>query len=100
MGRDIVSPGTVEEKLNPWMQPIYDASICWPMATPGLRRTRRGYEESDRFASNRDEYPRRSLPKPFIVVDEAQNLSPLEGQTVMTRVGHGTKIVLTASSTD
>ncbi|MBN1268162.1 MAG: PhoH family protein, partial [Kiritimatiellae bacterium] len=37
----------------------------------------------------------RSIPHQFIVVDEAQNLTPLEVKTVITRVGHGTKIVLT-----
>ena len=37
----------------------------------------------------------RSIPNQYIIVDEAQNLTPLEVKTVITRVGHGTKIILT-----
>ncbi len=98
MGRDIgFLPGTVEEKLNPWMQPIYDAlDLLANGKRPGLRRTKEGYEESDRIGIEPLTYIRgRSLPNQFIVVDEAQNLTPHEAKTVMTRVGHGTKIVLT-----
>ena len=40
----------------------------------------------------------RSIPKQFLIVDEAQNLTPLEVKTIITRVGHGTKVVLTGDA--
>jgi len=53
-------------------------------------------EEHDRVAIEPLTYIRgRSIPNQYIVVDEAQNLTPLEAKTVLTRVGPGTKIVLT-----
>jgi PhoH-like ATPase len=98
MGRDIgYLPGTVEEKLNPWMQPIFDALDFLANGRGGYKRSREGgLDESDRIAIEPLTYIRgRSIPNQFIVVDEAQNLTPLEAKTVLTRVGPGTKIVLT-----
>lgn len=98
MGKDIgYLPGTVEEKLNPWMQPIFDALDFLSNGRGGYKRTREGgLDESDRIAIEPLTYIRgRSIPNQFIVVDEAQNLTPLEAKTVLTRVGPGTKIVLT-----
>ena len=98
MGKDIgFLPGTVEEKLNPWMQPVYDAL---DLLANGRRdhsaRNRDALEESDRIGVEPLTYIRgRSIPNQFIVVDEAQNLTPLEVKTVITRVGHNTKIILT-----
>ncbi len=98
MGKDIgYLPGTLEEKLTPWMQPIYDAldflssgGRIWKKNRDGAR------EEDDRIGIEPLTYIRgRSIPNQFIVVDEAQNLTPLEAKTVLTRVGPGTKIVLT-----
>jgi PhoH-like ATPase len=97
MGRDIgYLPGTLEEKLNPWMQPIYDAI---DLLTSGRRagwKHSKDSMEDDRVGIEPLTYIRgRSIPNQFIVVDEAQNLTPLEAKTVLTRVGPGTKIVLT-----
>lgn len=98
MGKDIgFLPGTLEEKLNPWMQPIYDALDF--LSTGGRIWKRKkeggGFEEEDRIGIEPLTYIRgRSIPNQFIVVDEAQNLTPLEAKTVLTRVGPGTKIVL------
>ncbi|MCB1069859.1 MAG: PhoH family protein [Verrucomicrobia bacterium] len=97
MGKDIgFLPGTLEEKLTPWMQPIYDAM---DLISNGKRTSRFGkdnMEENDKVGIEPLTYIRgRSIPNQFIVVDEAQNLSPLEAKTVLTRVGPGTKIVLT-----
>lgn len=98
MGKDIgFLPGTLEEKLTPWMQPIYDAldflstgGRIWKRNKDGTR------DEEDRIGIEPLTYIRgRSIPNQFIVVDEAQNLTPLEAKTVLTRVGPGTKIVLT-----
>jgi len=91
MGRDIgYLPGTVEEKLDPWMQPIHDA----------LDLLRQGRGDNDRSLDLIDIEPLtyirgRSIPNQFLIVDESQNLTPLEVKTVITRVGHDTKIVLT-----
>ncbi|MFA4944133.1 MAG: PhoH family protein [Lentisphaeria bacterium] len=99
VGRDIgFLPGDIAEKMRPWMQPIYDA----------LELIR----EQDKRATNRMLPPDileceeisiepltfirgRSIPNQFIIIDEAQNLTPLEVKTVITRVGNGTKIILT-----
>lgn len=98
MGKDIgYLPGTVDEKLNPWMQPIYDAlDLLANGGRSGLKRTKEGFEETERLAVEPLTYIRgRSIANQFIIVDEAQNLTPLESKTILTRVGHGTKIVLT-----
>ncbi len=98
MGKDIgYLPGTVEEKLNPWMQPIFDAmDLLANGRKNGFKGSKSMAEESDRIAIEPLTYIRgRSIPNQYIVVDEAQNLTPLEAKTVLTRVGPGTKIVLT-----
>jgi PhoH-like ATPase len=100
LGRDLgYLPGDVNEKLNPWMQPIYDNLEFLLAAGGGKRRGIRGYD--DLFHSGQLQvepltYIRgRSLPQQFVIVDEAQNLTPHEVKTVITRCGEGTKIVLT-----
>jgi hypothetical protein len=97
MGKDIgFLPGTVEEKLNPWMQPIFDAlDLLSNGRRAGFKRSKSG-PRNDRIGIEPLTYIRgRSIPNQYIVVDEAQNLTPLEAKTVLTRVGPGTKIVLT-----
>jgi len=100
LGRDVgYLPGDLEEKLNPWMQPIYD-NVEFLM---GLSRTDtkngRSYRELIDLGFIEIEpltYIRgRSIPNQFIIVDEAQNLTPHEVKTIITRVGESTKIVLT-----
>ena len=98
MGKDIgYLPGTVEEKLNPWMQPVYDAlDLLASGRKSTAKKGREAYEENDKLAVEPLTYIRgRSIPNQYIVIDEAQNLTPLEVKTIVTRVGHGTKIVLT-----
>ena len=98
MGRDLgYLPGEIEDKLNPWMQPIFD-NLEYLF---DRQRGRKGMTVSKLIASGVLElepitYIRgRSIPGQFMVVDEAQNLTPLEVKTILTRVGEGTKIVLT-----
>jgi PhoH-like ATPase len=98
MGRDIgYLPGEVEEKLNPWMQPIYD-NLEFIL---DRQRGRKGFTIGKLLAGGTIgiepiTYIRgRSIPGQFLIVDEAQNLTPLEVKTIITRVGEGTKIVLT-----
>lgn len=100
LGRDIgFLPGDVSEKLNPWMQPIYDNLEFLLVAGGGKRRGVRGYDELFQSGQIQVEpltYIRgRSLPQQYVIVDEAQNLTPHELKTVITRCGEGTKIVLT-----
>lgn len=98
MGKDIgYLPGTVEEKLNPWMQPIYDAlDLLASGKKENAQKNREALKEGDRIGVEPLTYIRgRSIPNQYIIVDEAQNLTPLEVKTVITRVGHGTKIILT-----
>jgi PhoH-like ATPase len=100
LGRDIgYLPGEVEEKLNPWMKPIFDNVEYIMGMTKADRRRNRGYKELEDMGLLEIEpltYIRgRSLPKQYIIVDEAQNLTPHEVKTIITRAGEGTKLVLT-----
>jgi PhoH-like ATPase len=120
MGRDIgFLPGTIEEKLNPWMQPIFDNAEFLlseyggkkAAKKQGRRRGKQEPEDKDdaKFSSGYLElvemgvmkieplmYIRgRSIPYQFMIVDEAQNLTPHEVKTIVTRAGEGTKIILT-----
>lgn len=100
MGRDLgYLPGTVGEKLSPWMQPIHDNIDLLTNLNTGKGQKLHTYAEllsSGTLEVEPLTYIRgRSLPSVFMVVDEAQNLTPHEVKTVLTRVGHGTKIVFT-----
>jgi PhoH-like ATPase len=100
LGRDIgYLPGDVEDKLNPWMQPIFDNVEYLMNLSRSDKKNGRGYHELIDLGIMEIEpltYIRgRSIPNQFIIVDEAQNLTPHEVKTIITRVGDGTKIVLT-----
>ena len=98
MGREIgFLPGTLEEKLNPWMQPIHDALELLSDLNMGHdgRRTA-DLMRSGAIVVEALSYIRgRSIANQFVIIDEAQNLTPLEVKTIVTRVGHGTKLVFT-----
>ena len=104
IGKDLgYLPGTKADKFNPWMQPIYDnMDILLALHNEG------GNGKSKKKASLTDfmdygfleleplTYIRgRSLPDQYIIIDEAQNLSPHEMKTIITRAGENTKLVLT-----
>ncbi|MBE8163514.1 MAG: PhoH family protein [Bdellovibrionaceae bacterium] len=97
MGKDIgYLPGSVEEKLNPWMQPIFD-NIDFLMGSEN-KSSNRAQELINQGMISIEPltYIRgRSIPQQFLIVDEAQNLTPHEIKTIITRAGQGTKIVLT-----
>ena len=100
LGKDIgFLPGTVEEKLNPWMQPIYDNVEFLMGLSRADKKAGRSYRELIDLGLVAIEpltYIRgRSIPNQYIVVDEAQNLTPHEVKTIITRVGDNTKIVIT-----
>ena len=89
------------KKLNPWMQPIYDSldfllSGGIPSSKNRLSRSYLELINQGMLAVEPLTYIRgRSLPNQYFVVDEAQNLTPHEVKTILTRAGEGTKIVLT-----
>ena len=100
LGKDIgFLPGTVEEKLNPWMQPIHDSVDFLLSAARKDRKDNQPYgglQEMNIMQIEPLTYIRgRSIPRQFMIVDEAQNLTPHEVKTILTRAGEGTKIVLT-----
>jgi PhoH-like ATPase len=109
LGKDIgFLPGSKAEKFNPWMQPIYDNMEI-------LLSTRKEQEDNENGKIFGKKEPSlqdyldfgfielepltyirgRSLPEQFLIIDEAQNLTPHEMKTIITRAGEGTKIVLT-----
>lgn len=102
-------PGTLDEKMRPWLQPVYDALdlLMVPPVTKGPRR---------KEGKNKDESPARkpydtlieqgtievealcyirgrSIPNRFFVLDEAQQLTPQEAKTIVTRMSRGSKLV-------
>ena len=98
MGREIgFLPGSLEEKLNPWMQPIHDALELLSDLNMGREDRRSGdLMRSGVVVVEALSYIRgRSIAGQYMVIDEAQNLTPLEVKTIITRVGNGTKIVFT-----
>jgi PhoH-like ATPase len=100
LGRDVgYLPGTIEEKLNPWMQPIYDNVEYLMGLSKAERKSGRSHQELIDMGFIEIEpltYIRgRSIPNQFIIVDEAQNLTPHEVKTIITRVGEATKVILT-----
>lgn len=99
LGRDIgFLPGTVEEKLNPWMKPIFD-NVEFLLGCRSDGRRGRGSETLVEMGVLEIEpltYIRgRSIPHQYMIVDEAQNLTPHEVKTILTRAGEGTKLVFT-----
>lgn len=98
MGRDIgFLPGDVQEKLRPWMSPIYDnfdyllSKVPEPSSGIVEELKARGLLEMDALTYIRG----RSIPKQFFICDEAQNLTPKEVKTIVTRMGEGSKLILT-----
>jgi PhoH-like ATPase len=98
MGKELgFLPGSLEEKLSPWMQPIHDALEMLGDLNMGRDHGRTGdLLRSGTIMVEALSYIRgRSIAHQFMIVDEAQNLTPLEAKTILTRAGHGTKIVFT-----
>ncbi|MDP1662678.1 MAG: PhoH family protein [Phycisphaerales bacterium] len=106
MGRDIgYLPGTKDEKLGAWMQPIFDnigyllSTRSGPMQHAESQTTEQRITklvDSGKLVLEPLTYIRgRSIPHQFMIVDEAQNLTPHEVKTIASRIGEGTKLVLT-----
>ncbi len=104
MGKDIgYLPGSKDEKLSNWMQPIFD-NLTYLLSQGSVKG-----EEDESLKKKIDKlmsdhilemeaitYIRgRSIPKQYVIIDEAQNLTPHEVKTIISRAGEGTKMVLT-----
>jgi len=113
MGKDLgYLPGTLEDKMDPWMKPIYD-NLEFLVSNSSRKKVRRKSKGSKsrapQPASNYQylldtgmvevealTYIRgRSIPYQYMIIDEAQNLTSHEVKTILTRAGDGTKVVLT-----
>jgi len=94
LGKDIgFLPGTMEEKMSPWLMPIQD-NLQFLMGNDKI--TLDIYMQKGTIEIEALTYIRgRSISNAFIIIDEAQNLTTHELKTIITRVGEGTKIVLT-----
>jgi PhoH-like ATPase len=112
VGKDIgFLPGTLQEKMEPWISPIRDNINFLMSSKKGHKKRVSSDPEKSRLG---DEYyltlmqekglieieaitfiRGRSIPNAYIIIDEAQNLSMHELKTIITRVGDGTKLVLT-----
>lgn len=101
MGNDLgYLPGNKDEKLDVWMQPIYDnLDFLLRNDKHDVQVVRRQIDELKRSRKLELEaltYIRgRSIPKQLVIVDEAQNLTPHEVKTIVSRAGEGTKMILT-----
>lgn len=98
MGKELgFLPGSLEEKLAPWMQPIHDALEMLSDLNMGHEHRRSAdLMRSGSIVVEALSYIRgRSIANQFMIVDEAQNLTPLEAKTIITRVGNGTKVIFT-----
>jgi len=94
MGKDIgFLPGTFEEKMLPWLMPIQDNL----QTLLGNNKTAlEMYIENGKIEIEALTYIRgRSISNAYIIIDEAQNLTKHEIKTIITRIGEGTKIILT-----
>lgn len=106
MGRDIgYLPGDKDEKLSAWMQPIFD-NLQYLLSTRGAQsqvadsqhveqRIQKLMADGQLVLEPLTYIRGRSIPHQFMIVDEAQNLTPHEIKTIASRVGEGTKLVLT-----
>lgn len=94
MGKDIgYLPGTLEEKMVPWLAPIQD-NLRFLFGNDNLMLE--SYMEKGIIEVEAITYIRgRSIQKSFIIIDECQNLTQHEIKTILTRVGHDSKIILT-----
>jgi PhoH-like ATPase len=116
LGRDIgYLPGDKDQKLTAWMQPIFDnmAYLLSNRLSGGGDGEHKSHAtlssveqritqlvESGQVVLEPLTYIRgRSIPHQFMIVDEAQNLTPHEVKTIASRVGEGTKLVLTGDAT-
>ncbi len=98
-------PGDLIEKINPWMRPIYDNLEFLTKTSKdksGNKDTKKNYPNYQYLIDSEvleieslTHIRGRTLPKNYIIIDEAQNLRPLDAKTLVTRLGYGSKIIFT-----
>lgn len=89
-------PGDANAKIEPYMQPLFDNLAVLKYENPQSRELVQTMLDEERLQITPLAYIRgRSLQQTYFIVDEAQNLTPHEVKTIITRAGEGTKIVLT-----
>lgn len=92
MGKELgFLPGTMEEKMNPWMQPIYDNINFLLGPTVAQKLLKDGIIQLQPLQYIRG----RTLHNAVLIIDESQNLTPLEAKTIITRAGHNCRIIMT-----
>jgi PhoH-like ATPase len=112
MGRDLgFLPGTISDKLDPWLKPIYDnLEFILANSNKEIRDNKDGIRYTSQSNTITIDYLKssnileiealtyirgRTLSNTYVVIDEAQNLSPHEMKTIITRAGNNTKVVFT-----
>jgi len=101
LGRDIgYLPGSKDEKLSSWMQPVSDnlQFLVDPKLEQSFDKVQYLYDTGVVEVEAVTYIRGRSLPKLFIIIDEAQNLTPHEVKTVVSRAGEDAKVILTGDA--
>lgn len=88
-------PGDLQSKIDPYLRPLYDALYQIMGAESFARNTEKGLIEVAPLAYMRG----RTLDNAFIILDEAQNTTPAQMKMFLTRIGYGSKAVITGDAT-
>ena len=88
-------PGDLQSKIDPYLRPLYDALYQIMGADSFLKNSERGLIEVAPLAYMRG----RTLDNAFIILDEAQNTTPAQMKMFLTRIGFGSKVVITGDET-
>lgn len=88
-------PGDLQSKIDPYLRPLYDALYQIMGAESFLKNTEKGLIEVAPLAYMRG----RTLDNAFIILDEAQNTTPAQMKMFLTRIGFGSKVVITGDAT-
>lgn len=88
-------PGDLQSKIDPYLRPLYDALYQIMGAEAFLKNSEKGLIEVAPLAYMRG----RTLDNAFIILDEAQNTTPAQMKMFLTRIGFGSKVVVTGDST-
>ncbi|MBR6095064.1 MAG: PhoH family protein [Lachnospiraceae bacterium] len=88
-------PGDMQSKIDPYLRPLYDALYQIMGADAFIRNTEKGLIEVAPLAYMRG----RTLDNAFIILDEAQNTTPAQMKMFLTRIGYGSKVIVTGDST-
>lgn len=88
-------PGDLQSKIDPYLRPLYDALYQIMGADSFLKNSEKGLIEVAPLAYMRG----RTLDNAFIILDEAQNTTPAQMKMFLTRIGFGSKVVITGDAT-